>query len=302
LFNHLLIAMLALALAGAAVPAPAWSRQELVLKDRLAQLAKQENPTRLARLEEMVKAEKLPCEIQEFKIPRKDAPELTGRNLVIFAGAPPKPGSRLMVLGAHYDTVRMADGTMSEGAYDNGAAVLTLLEVAKTLRTLKLAHPVQIVFFDHEETGLFGSTDYARRLGKDRIAVDITLDIAAWGDTLMFGSTSDARSASLHQTLREVCVQQHVRFIEFPRIPASDQVSFEKAEIPTVLLAVAPELDAHQFWLYSHSRKGLDPKFVPAPWLDMHHAGDQVARVDPKTTAMVHNTVISLLLELDGQR
>ncbi len=298
MLNYLAIAVLALCLSGCA-SAPAWPLQELVLQDRLSQLAKQENPVRLARLEAMVTAARLPYEIQEFKVAKKDGTELAGRNLVIFAGGPDRPDRRLTVLGAHYDTVRLADGTMSEGAYDNGAAVLTLLEVAKTLRTVKLAQPVQIVFFDHEETGLFGSAEYVRRLGKNRIATAVTFDIAAWGDTLMFGSTSDLRSTHLHQALREVCLRQQLRFVEFPHFPPTDYLSFEKAEIPVLTMAMASELDAHQFWLYSHGRKGLDPKFVPAPWLDMHHAGDQVARVDPKTTAQVHNIVIRLLLELE---
>jgi hypothetical protein len=290
------ILLILVCVAGCAfAPAPVAPLKELPLQAGLAKLVKQENPARLAALEEIVKAAKLPYEIQEFKVVKKDGKELAGRNLVILVGATATAKSPVIVVGAHYDTVRLPDGAMSEGAYDNGAAVLTLIEVAKSLRDRKLAHPVRIVLFDHEETGLHGSNDCVQRLGRDRIAAAIVLDIAAWGDTLMFGSTSDARSAGLHQALREICVRQHTKFVEFPRFPATDYLSFEKAGIPVIALAAAPELEAHQFWLYSHGRKGLDPKFVPPQWCDMHHASDQASRVEPKTGAMIYNAVIALV-------
>lgn len=273
----------------------------LPLQAGLAKLAKQGNSERLAALEAIVKEAGLPYEIQEFKIPQKDGKELVGRNLVVSVGGPATEKSPAIVLGAHYDTVRLADGTMSDGAYDNGAAVLTLVEIAKALQSKKLAHPVQIVLFDHEETGLQGSGAYVKQLGRGRMAAAIVLDIAAWGDTLMFGSTSDSRSSGLHQGMREVCVRQHTRFVEFPRFPPTDYLCFEKTGVPVLVLSAAPELDAHQFWLYSHGRKGMDPKFVPAPWQDMHHAGDQVARVDPKTCALVYNAILALVLETDAK-
>ena len=68
----------------------------------------------------------------------------------------------LIVLGAHYDTVRG-----SPGANDNGSGVAVLLELAHALRREEPGHSVRLVAFTNEEMPFFstasqGSRVYAR--------------------------------------------------------------------------------------------------------------------------------------------
>ncbi|HEY0008532.1 MAG TPA: M28 family peptidase [Tepidisphaeraceae bacterium] len=75
-----------------------------------------------------------------------------------------KPRRSVLIIGAHYDTVR---GT--PGADGNASAVAMLLEIARHLAGKTPARDVELVFYDCEEpphfaTGDMGSQDHARRL------------------------------------------------------------------------------------------------------------------------------------------
>ncbi|RWS22576.1 hypothetical protein B4U80_01527 [Leptotrombidium deliense] len=65
-----------------------------------------------------------------------------------------KCGDRLLVIGAHYDTVK---GTF--GVEDNGSGVVGMFEIARILRFRKksLKYTIMFVAFDLEEDGLIGS-------------------------------------------------------------------------------------------------------------------------------------------------
>ncbi len=86
--------------------------------------------------------------------------------------------SQLVVIGAHYDTV-----SGSPGADDNATGVAVVLAAARYLRDTPCRGPtVDVVFFDQEEEGLFGSRAFAQMLagsGADVIAVH-TIDQAGW--------------------------------------------------------------------------------------------------------------------------
>ena len=61
----------------------------------------------------------------------------------------------VVVVGAHYDTLRSA-----QGASDNGTGVASLLVMAEEISGLQLAHTVRFIFFGAEEWGLHGSDFY----------------------------------------------------------------------------------------------------------------------------------------------
>jgi hypothetical protein len=69
---------------------------------------------------------------------------------------------RVLVVGAHYDTV-----PGSPGADDNASAVAVLLEVARHLQGVSLGSTVRLVAFSLEECGYVGSTHHAMKT-KDR--------------------------------------------------------------------------------------------------------------------------------------
>ncbi len=89
------------------------------------------------------------------------APTLQGEydNIVASTGDGPAP-----LLGAHYDSV---PGT--QGADDNGSAVAVCLECARLLK--QHAGRASIVFFNREEDGLLGSTEFVADLRKRRQVV-----------------------------------------------------------------------------------------------------------------------------------
>jgi putative aminopeptidase FrvX len=89
-----------------------------------------------------------------------------------------KPGSDAIVLGAHYDSVRVAPG-----ANDDGTGVVTVLGVARSLmRSKPKLHDVIFVFFDEEERGLVGARNFAEMLKSANRAVHsvTTIDQVGW--------------------------------------------------------------------------------------------------------------------------
>jgi Zn-dependent M28 family amino/carboxypeptidase len=86
-------------------------------------------------------------------------------NIVATAGAP-EDGPQLL-LGAHYDSV---PGT--PGADDNGSAVAVCLECARVIKDRGI-DAVTVVFFNREEDGLLGSSEWVKWLtGQTLIEVD----------------------------------------------------------------------------------------------------------------------------------
>jgi len=88
----------------------------------------------------------------------------------------------IIVLGAHYDTVRN-----SPGADDNASGVAALIEIAALLQALSPRHTVRCVAFVNEEAPFFfreemGSLRYARaaRLRGDRIHVMLSLEMLGY--------------------------------------------------------------------------------------------------------------------------
>ncbi|MGF6782207.1 M28 family peptidase [Paraburkholderia sp. GAS334] len=88
----------------------------------------------------------------------------------------------IIVLGAHYDTVRN-----SPGADDNASGVAALLEIAGMLQSLSPRYTVRCVAFVNEEAPFFfrgdmGSLRYARaaRLRGDRIRLMLSLEMLGY--------------------------------------------------------------------------------------------------------------------------
>jgi len=72
-----------------------------------------------------------------------------------------------IVVGAHYDA--FAD---SPGADDNASGVAVLIELAHLLRgTAELNCDVELVFYDLEEAGLYGSRYHAKKLKNQKVDV-----------------------------------------------------------------------------------------------------------------------------------
>jgi Zn-dependent M28 family amino/carboxypeptidase len=84
--------------------------------------------------------------------------ERTYRNFSVDITGTEKPGE-VLIVGAHFDAV---PGT--PGADDNGTGAAALLELARVLKDRRMSRTVRLVFFNLEEVGLVGSSQYVRQL------------------------------------------------------------------------------------------------------------------------------------------
>lgn len=81
----------------------------------------------------------------------------TYKNIIVEKRGTTSP-DRILILGAHYDTV-----PNSPGADDNASAIAILLEVARAMQTVPLPITIKWIAFALEEVGYIGSTLYAER-------------------------------------------------------------------------------------------------------------------------------------------
>ena len=198
------------------------------------------NDLRLAVLEEELRQRELPYALQTFPGGGADESRSDGQNVVVSLGA----GSPRVVVGGHFDAERLDDGSLSHGLVDNGAGVLVLLRVAEALRDATLRGTVHVVFFDMEELGLLGSRAYADALDPVPGAVMVNVDIVAYGDTLLYGPGDLADEHSLSAHVHRICARHAAACVGTPRMPPSDDRSFQRTGIPAVSLALLPAEEA----------------------------------------------------------
>lgn len=95
--------------------------------------------------------------------------EVETANLVVrLAGASPDR----IIVGAHFDS-----WDLGQGAMDNGLGVAQLYALAHALKDRRLARTLELVWFNGEEMGLWGSRHAARQLGNDPVILMLNLDM-----------------------------------------------------------------------------------------------------------------------------
>jgi len=89
------------------------------------------NEERFDAVTALLRARKIPFTVERFTIekPLGREPRTEGRNIVATFGSAGKP----IVVGAHYDAVRLQDGTLSHGAADNAGSSVILTTIAESL-------------------------------------------------------------------------------------------------------------------------------------------------------------------------
>lgn len=261
----------------------------------LAKLQRDTNAGRLEALQEILKARGIPFEIQTF--------DGGGSNVVVTFGAK-TPGAREIVVGAHYDAVKLKDGSLSRGMVDNGAGVIALAGLAEALRGKPLRHRVRVVFFDQEELGLLGSKAFVAARKPAEVAAAVNVDIVGYGDTLLFGGGKGEGNAAVYRALQRVCAARRLSCLEFASFPQGDDLSFEAAGIPNVSVAFLPAVEAHQLWLLLNGggpeKSGLRGDFTPKILQTIHAPGDTLDKVDRATLERTPGILLDLVAELDS--
>lgn len=89
----------------------------------------------------------------------------------------PGRSNKKIVVGAHYDSWDLAQGSI-----DNGLGTAILLEVARLLSRFSPTnqHSLEFVWFNGEELGLFGAKDYAQRHAGDDILAMFNMDMTGY--------------------------------------------------------------------------------------------------------------------------
>ena len=147
-----------------------------------------------------------------------------------------KPGReqprRVVVVGAHYDSVPVAPG-----ANDNASGVAVVLEVSRVLVNRSFPYTLAFVAFGAEELGLLGSQHYVRVAGQDVVAM-INVDVVGQGDRLLAFNIA-GRGPLLD--LADRLARERGISLRVGRSAESDHVSFEQAGIPAIFLT-RPEI------------------------------------------------------------
>lgn len=280
----------------ASVPSPAAFTDDVI--DVARRFVQPSNDGRLAALEDELQRRELPYVLQTFPRTNANDDRPSGHNVVVVLGAgPPR-----VIVGGHFDAARLEDGDLSHGIVDNAAGVLVLLRVAETLRDTTLRGTVHVVFFDMEEIGLLGSRAYVESLDPAPRAVMVNVDIVGYGDALLYGPGDLSPEHLLTGRVHRVCARHAVACVGTPRMPPSDDRSFQRAGIPAISLAVLPAAEAHRVWLFLNGELSdtLRGALAPPILRTIHTDRDTLDRLEPQALTRAARIVTDLVLDLDG--
>ena len=252
---------------------------------------------RLSALKAQLDAAGLAYTVETFEGSR--TPDPAGYNVVVRLG--PAEG-REILLTAHYDAVVMKGGKLVDGAVDNAASVVAMIEAARRLNG-RTQHPVRLILFDQEELGLVGAREWIKAHGVENVAAVINADVNGNGDTLMYGLNSGDQSAFIVDAVKSVCAERAMSCLDFPEYPPSDDVAFAAAKAPVISLGHQPRAEAEKLraFLLNPPTSGSGPFEVPAVLALIHTPNDTIDKVEPATLAQAAATFEALALKLDAQ-
>jgi hypothetical protein len=292
-------AALFLALAACASPSPAAVAPFSTPQEMHAAVAAFAQPThdaRLATLKSQLEAASLPHTVETFEGRR--SPDKTGYNVVVRLG--PEDGKEILIT-AHYDAIVLPGGKLADGAVDNAASVVAMIEAARRLNG-RTKHPVRLILFDQEELGLVGAQAWIKAHGIDNVAAVINADVNGNGDTLMYGLNNGAQSAFMVDAVKGVCTERKLSCLDFPEYPPSDDRAFSAAGAPVISLGHQPRAEAENMraFMLNPPTSGSGPFEVPAVLALIHTPNDTIARVEASTLALAADTFEALVLKVDG--
>ncbi len=284
--------------AAALLSTPAAAQDAEALKAQVAAYVQPSNAERMNVLVTQLRAAGFNPTVETFEGGGRAGP-MQGSNVVVTIGDGPKE----ILLTAHYDAVKLRDGTMSQGVVDNAGSVVALIEAAKILKDKPLTHRVRVIFFDQEELGLIGARKWIEAHGIANVAAVVNSDVAAYGDTMMYGQNNGAQSAFVTRAVQELCAERAMQCVGFPVYPPSDDRAFSAAGAPVVSLGFQDEVGAHQMWLAFNGGedKGLAEGFTPKVFRVIHTKDDAVEAVEGATIATAGATYAALIQKLDAQ-
>jgi hypothetical protein len=182
---------------------------------------------------------------------------------------PGSTASSYIVLSAHYDHVGVRDGAVYPGADDNASGVAVLLEASRACLERPFKHHLLVVAFDAEEAGLQGAKAFldALPVDRDRIALNVNLDMVARGDKGELYASGTAHTPALKPVLEAVVARPPVKLRLGHDVAGtghddwtsqSDHAAFHEAGIPFIYFGVEDHPDYHK---PSDTPEKIDPTF-----------------------------------------
>ncbi len=242
-------ALFGLLIVAAPIAALAADRSDRLV-DRVIALEGKTKEARKGQILKFLHELDVPHRLQAF--PLENGKE--GENVVVTF---PGKGKRI-VLGAHYDKV-----AESPGAVDNGSGCSILIEIIADIKENPVNHPVDIVFFDAEEHGFGGSRCYVSEVDSQNVLGYINLDVCGYGDTVFWGPVGqDDADDRVVRTVWRATVKERAPSLALEWYPPTDNISFERAGISNVSLAVLPVGEAKQFAEFLAGRAEAMPRIL----------------------------------------
>lgn len=171
-------------------------------------------------------------------------------------GTAPDGERKLVVAGAHLDSVRGAPG-----ANDNASGSGTLIELAKSFAGIDTRNDLRLVWFDGEEAGLLGSKAHVKANAgdADRTLAMVNMDMVGsqFGDV---GASLGARTSNaVADALRGVLLRTGLTgLVRSERHSRSDHAAFDSAGIPALDFGVSVRTISKDDPSYHSPRDTLD--------------------------------------------
>lgn len=180
--------------------------------------------------------------VEEQRFPYQN---IEGRNIIARANAGAGP---VIIVGAHYDTRKVADQTPGSdapvpGAVDGASGVAVLIELARTLDLEQIDNEIWLAFFDVEDQGSGGMPGFDWIVGSSYMAnnLDITpeamvlVDMVGDADQQLFyeGNSDPALRQIIWQRAAELGYQD-VFIQELKHTMIDDHLPFARLGIPAV--------------------------------------------------------------------
>jgi Zn-dependent M28 family amino/carboxypeptidase len=166
-------------------------------------------------------------------------------------------GEQAIVVSAHFDHEGVRNGQIYFGADDNASGVAVLLAIAEYCKRRPFAHDIVFASFDAEEQGLQGARAFVAKppIAKDRIALNINLDMVARGDKGELYAAGTYHWPKTRPPLEAVARRAPIKLLFGHDRPSdgkddwtkqSDHGAFHAAGIPFVYFGVEDHPDYHK--------------------------------------------------------
>ena len=165
--------------------------------------------------------------------------------------------SRLIV-GAHFDS-----WDLGQGAMDNGLGVAQLYAIAQAFRDVTPRHTLELMWFNGEEQGLWGSRHAASQLGDAPIVAMINLDMVGVPAAVnALGDDSLVPALERWQAGRATA-QRLAKGVENINWAASDHTPFQLAGVRTITFnAPIPRESVRYYHDFADTIDKVTPKLI----------------------------------------